>query len=170
MPGHRPEAIANEFLEKSDLTQMQLQKLVYIAHGWTLALTDEALVSEEPRAWDYGPVFPGLREHVKYAGKEPLRSRIHKNDNNPFAFFENKDRGEPYKAVLTADERLILDTVWDRYGHLSAFDLSNLTHRNGTPWSIVYRSPAGRSSPISNRLIKEHYLEIAKQAKSKNAA
>lgn len=73
MPNHRPEAIANEFLRKSGvLTQMQLQKLAYMTHGWNLAVNGEPLVDREPEAWDRGPVFPDLREHIKAAGSRPI--------------------------------------------------------------------------------------------------
>ena len=51
MPNHRPEAVANRFLELAGdegLTQLQIQKLVYIAHGWTLALYDQPLTRELP--------------------------------------------------------------------------------------------------------------------------
>ncbi len=42
--------IANEFLKMNGamgrLTQMHLQKLVYIAHGWKLALVGEPLADD----------------------------------------------------------------------------------------------------------------------------
>ena len=55
-------AIANAFLqrafnEKKAIGQLKLQKLVYIAHGYYLALTGgNPLVNEPFEAWDYGPV------------------------------------------------------------------------------------------------------------------
>ena len=66
MPNHRPEGVANAFLKKSQkdgtiITQMKLQKLVYIAHGWMLGLSGKPLVNQEPEAWERGPVFPQLR-------------------------------------------------------------------------------------------------------------
>ena len=78
MPNHRPEGIANAFLKKAKqseigVTQMKLQKLVYIAHGWTLALSAKPLVNQEPEAWDRGPVFPELRDHVKKLGQQANR-------------------------------------------------------------------------------------------------
>ena len=77
MSYQRPEAVANEFLKragrgKADLTQMQIQKLVYIAHGWTLAIYDKPLTSIEPEAWDRGPVYPGLREKTTHAGSREI--------------------------------------------------------------------------------------------------
>ncbi len=35
-------------------------KLVYIAHGWTLALLDRPLIMSTIEAWRYGPVIPVL--------------------------------------------------------------------------------------------------------------
>ena len=58
--------IANEFLrlanaQGNSVTHMKLQKLVYLAHGWHLALCDGAtLINEQIEAWDHGPVIRAL--------------------------------------------------------------------------------------------------------------
>lgn len=165
MPNHRPEAIANEFLRRSSgLTQMQLQKLVYIAHGWNLAVNGDALVDREPEAWDRGPVFPDLREHIKSAGSRPIDGLIHENDDNPFAFFGHEGRGRAFEASLTDRERAVIDQVFNRYGRMGAFRLSDLTHMRNTPWHKTYYGEAGRNARISNDLIREHYLELGRRA------
>jgi uncharacterized phage-associated protein len=57
MPAYRVEAIANEFVKRAQaegraLTNMQLQKLPYIAHGWGLALRMRYKITAS---------FPGFR-------------------------------------------------------------------------------------------------------------
>ncbi len=62
MPNHDARAVANEFIKlakkhgKKPLTHMQLQKLVYIAHGWSFALGEEEapLIADTVEAWDWG--------------------------------------------------------------------------------------------------------------------
>ncbi len=160
MPRHRPEAVANEFLRragKAGLTQMQLQKLVYIAHGWTLALTNEPLAAIEPEAWERGPVYPHLRDKISHTGSKPIRDIIRENDDNPFAALGTADRGEEIKSEFGSGETAIIDHVWKRYGHLHGFSLSDLTHAEGTPWHKAYHG-RGRKSPILNGDIKDHYF------------
>ena len=169
MPNHRPEGVANAFLKKSQkdgtiITQMKLQKLVYIAHGWMLGLSGKPLVNQEPEAWERGPVFPQLREHVKNSGSNPIGDLIHENDDSPFAFFSNQLRG----AIITADldeyEQLVIDHVWTRYGQMGPFDLSDLTHQPNTPWSITFENGDGRNCPIDNKLIRNHYSQLAQKS------
>jgi uncharacterized phage-associated protein len=163
----RAVAIANEFLRKqggASLTQMQIQKLVYIAHGWTLALTGNPLTIEEPQAWDYGPVYADLYDHTKLFGRSPIGREITPDDDEPARFFgREKGKRPPYRASLNAVERSIIDQVWSRYGSLSGARLSAVTHQTGTPWSQSY---AGRkNSAITNAMIKEHYCELAERAR-----
>lgn len=159
-------AIANEFLKKPGalgvLTQMQLQKLTYIAHGWNLALNEKRLVTDELEAWDYGPVYPLLYNHAKYFGKSPIPRLITDRDDDKISFFVERT-GKPYEATLTADEREIIDRVWDRYSSYSAFTLSDLTHKPGTPWYETYFG-RGKNAVISDQLITEHYLELARRS------
>jgi uncharacterized phage-associated protein len=164
MPNYRPEALANRFLElagSQGLTQLQIQKLVYIAHGWTLAITGEPLTSTEPEAWDRGPVYRDLRSKISHIGSNRLTRRIHENDDNPFAVFASENRGREITANLNETEEEIISLVWNRYGHLHGFTLSDLTHEPNTPWHNVYHR-RGRNAAISNDEIEEHYSALAK--------
>lgn len=157
---HTPEAVANEFIVLADrsgrkLTQMQLQKLVYIAHGWTLAITGEPLVYGEPHAWQWGPVYPSLYDALKRFGSGPVKSEIRENN------WINLDsaRGEVIVEMFTETERDIIQRVWDQYGDLEAFQLSALTHNDGTPWSVFYDGRQDRGIP--NNAIRDHFLDLA---------
>ena len=72
MPGWSPD-IANEFIRRGlregrAFDQMQLQKLVYIAHGWCLAFSGEPLTGDRPEAWDFGPVYRRLANALQSQG------------------------------------------------------------------------------------------------------
>lgn len=161
----RAVAIANEFLRKpggSALTQMQLQKLVYISHGWTLGLMGQPLTVEEPQAWNYGPVYRDLYDHTKFFGSAPIGRAITPDDDEAARFFLNQPSGAPpYQARLTDQERAIVDTVWTKYGTLSGSSLSSKTHQPLTPWSITYDGGRGKNRTITNELIKQHYVDLA---------
>lgn len=161
----RAVAIANEFLRKAGpagLTQMQIQKLVYFAHGWTLAITDQPLTIEEPQAWNYGPVYADLYDHTKYFGKSSINRLLTPDDDNAARFFLDMPSGKPpYRANLTPAERDIINRVWDRYGNLSGARLSAMTHVPNTPWHQTFAAGKGKNRAIANETIKQHYLDIA---------
>ena len=63
--------ISNYFIQKlhetgHPVTAMKLIKLVYIAHGWYLALNEgKSLINEAIQAWKYGPVIHSLYHKLK---------------------------------------------------------------------------------------------------------
>ena len=62
-------AIANFFLENhKSISPMKLQKLVYFAHGWNLAISNNPLIKEPIEAWDYGPVISTIYNEFKLFG------------------------------------------------------------------------------------------------------
>ena len=124
---YNPIDIANYFLKKygneSKITPMKLVKLVYIAHGWYLGISDKALIDENPEAWKYGPVIPRVYHHFKDYGREAIT--INNFPNNP-------DDNLPEQI------KTFLDKIWEVYGKFSAIQLSAKTHEIGTPWYITW--------------------------------
>lgn len=149
-----PATIANYFLERaaqegSALTPMQLLKLVYIAHGFNLGYGRGRLINEEVQAWRYGPVIHSLYSQVKHYGstavREPLQTGVF-----PWVRDANVD---PTTASL-------LDHVWAGYGHYSGVQLSEMTHRPGSPWWIEWNERGGRNqyfAVIDDDLIRAFY-------------
>lgn len=164
--------VANEFLklahaEGRDLTNMQLQKLVYFAHGWHLAVTGEPLTDDDPRAWDYGPVYRDLWEHLKRYGRQVISRLISEDDINPFARLFNKPPADPYQANLDGQALELIKTVWRKYGGYSAFKLSDLTHMAGTPWDQTYFGEGGKNASIDPKLIEKHYIELGRTSRGR---
>lgn len=170
---YRSVEIANEFLRQPGalgfLTQMQLQKLAYIANGWNWALNGGQLVADPVQAWDYGPVYRDLYDHTKFFGNQPL-SRLITNDDSQAARVFGSRYGDgleapPYGALLSERERAIIQHVWNRYGRLTGTQLSALTHQQGTPWFTSYTT-RGKSAEIPQSEIKAHYDDLAQRAQA----
>jgi len=60
---------------------MQLIKLVYIAHGWTLGLYNQPLIGKQVEAWTYGPVIPSVYHDFKHYGRDPITQQKAKKNN-----------------------------------------------------------------------------------------
>ena len=163
-------AIANEFVrlaagEGRALTQMQLQKLVYIAHGWNLAINGEPLTVDEPEAWEYGPVYKELRRSLRSYGRDQVTREINNCEYVPGAFEDEPDRAA--LAALSDAERAVIARVYRDYGKFHAFQLSALTHRAGTPWTKVYAGGSGKFDGIPAHMIREHFVELARTNRAK---
>jgi uncharacterized phage-associated protein len=156
--------IANEFIRRAKadsraLTQMQLQKLVYIAHGWTLAITERPLTHDEPEAWEYGPVYKELRRALRSYGSDGVSREIKNGEFSSGVFARDDDAVAV--ATLTPDETQIVQRVYSDYSQFHAFQLSALTHKSGTPWTIIYADGNGKYNEIPSSLIRDHFVELA---------
>lgn len=114
--------IADYFLTKSELTPKKIQKLVYYAYSWFIALNnqnenqiDNVLFNEVPEAWIHGPVFPTLYTRFKHYNW----NEVPKNEQN--IVFENDD-------IMS-----FLNDIWSKFGIYSADELEYMTHQE-TPW------------------------------------
>lgn len=124
------------------LTPMQLIKLTYMVHGYSLGMDSKVLIKEDARAWRYGPVYPELYDAVKKFGSSEIPP-------NTLAL----------PAGLEPNVEELVDAVVEHYKDCDAIDLSALTHQPNTPWDITVKS-SGINSPISNDLIESHYKSL----------
>lgn len=122
-----------------DVDEMQLQKLLYFTHGWSLA-------------WRGRPLFPGAFE--AWIGG-PVDDEI----------WRAKRSGHLTAAPTLSDaDRALVDSVIDHYSHLSGKQMSDLTHAAGTPWSLTRGDLppyTGSKRHIPDREIKSHFLALA---------
>lgn len=136
--------VAKERGEK--LTPLQLQKLVFLAHGWSFPLLNRPLVGDRVEAWRYGPVFPELYVALKRYGAtavkevpESARERVTNRVN---------------EVTLDKSEMGVIDLVYEKYGSLSGPMLIELTHQEGSPW---HNTEEG--SEIGYHLIRDFFIE-----------
>lgn len=154
---HAPAAVANRFLELAlreevTLTNMQLQKLPFIAHGWSLALFNRPLIVDEARVWKFGPVYPQLYEALRRYGAGPVTELIHENDDDIF----EDDRGPVIRGKFSPHEEKLLKTIWHAFKTYSGLELSALTHMKDAPWSVAKRL-LGLNSVIPNAISRNYY-------------
>lgn len=154
---YEPLAVANEFIcfdHVVGASHMKLQKLVYCTFGWwfTRHPITEPLLNEEPEVWRHGPVFSSLYQSLAGFGAKKIGLPV----ANIF--------GSPPRVDPEDDEvHDLIRFIWGRYGHMSAFDLSDLTHKPGTPWHQIaeqtdYRVP--RHTKIPPSMIRDEFERI----------
>src|SRR5437016_1983852 len=73
-------ALSNE--SQSPITNLKLQKLVYYAQAWHLAILKKALINEDFQSWAHGPVIPQLYNDYRSNGWKP----IYREDLTPSKF------------------------------------------------------------------------------------
>jgi len=98
------------------ITHLKLQKLVYYAQAWHLAIHKKRLFNAHFEAWAHGPVNPELFQAYREYGF------------NPIPFPEDFEL-----SSYTKNERQFLDEIWDVYGKYDAKYLEHLTHQE-EPW------------------------------------
>jgi len=158
-----PLAIANYFIKLAHDTggvvdAMKLQKLVYFAHGWHLAITGKPLLNERVEAWKYGPVVPSLYQDFKRQGRDAI-------DFPGFRFVDGRRAAPP---MVSADQtRKLLDRVWEVYGHYDSVKLANMSHAQNGPWHRVWEDETMKGEihgvDISDIVIQRYFQELVRQ-------
>lgn len=127
------------------LTNLDIQKLVYFAHGWHLALSDSPLIDEEVQAWKHGPVIPSLYNQFKTYGFDPIPSSKVKRMCSDI-------------TTLDQTEVSFVQAVFSVYKRYSTFELVRLTHAGETPWDRVIKEYGNaRNVVIPDEYMREFF-------------
>lgn len=128
------------------LSNLELQKILYIAEMLSLGETGAPLLSDEFEAWDYGPVLRRVYHHVKGFGAGPVGNVFHR-----VAPLPEGSRGLEFLRRAYAMTRALTP------GQLVAF-----THDDDGAWASVYKP--GYSRPILRPSIVAEYVRRTRPA------
>ncbi len=105
-------------LENDDegISNLKLQKLLYYAKGFYLAIWGKPLFPEKIEAWTHGPVVPEIYHYYKRYGSNPI----------------DQQEYDPLKK-FSKEQIEFLNEIWSVFGQYSAWKLRDMTH-NEKPW------------------------------------
>ena len=141
---------------KYPVTAQKLSKLVYICHGYHLALTGKPLFYEPAEVWQYGPMVREIYYAVKQFAKKPIPAQT----LSGFAATPITELGK--------ESRKIISDVVESYGRYSGNDLSTATAKPGTPWAMMKRA-GGEGEIIPDWLLKTYYSQLVEIMRKESA-
>ena len=158
--------IANYFIVRAQqdgqsLTPMKLTKLIYVAHGWSLALNNRPLINEPVQAWKFGPVIESVYQEFKHYGNDAI-------DCLAIDFDVDSRTGEivtkPHQLTAGDEEtHALLNRVWEVYRNYTGIQLSNWTHLPGSPWYQAWFEEGGFRELhhlISDEIIRDYFAKL----------
>jgi len=166
---YRAAAVANEFLDLADrdgrsITQIEIQKLTYFAHGWNLALKEQPLIGELIEAWRYGPVVRTLYDAFRQFGSDPITKKALSwgiGANGKFGCETPSIKSET--ASDDAYARALILNIWEKYGSLEPFKLVEITHLPDSPWRDAYDR---KLSYIPNDSIRKYFQSLMAEGRN----
>jgi uncharacterized phage-associated protein len=126
--------LVNEKLDER-LSPLKLQKLLYYAQGFHLAIHNKPLFADRIEAWEHGPVVSTVYHIYKRWGARgiPIPKDV------DYSIFSN-------------NEISLLKEVYDVFGQFSAWKLRNMTHAE-PPWDLAFKGNA----TITNTSLKNYF-------------
>jgi len=131
--------VANEFIglglcEQSvpKVDQMKLQKLLFYSQAWYLVHNNAPLFEEDFEAWPHGPVIRDIYTQTVGYGRDRITDKLSELALTEDGFFNFITPN----GVLPKLKDFIKN-VWDTHKSFTGIQLSNATHSDGEPWTIV---------------------------------
>jgi len=123
--------------EREGVTNLKLQKLLYLAQAYYLAKLGRPLFKDPIEAWEFGPVVPKVYKEFKSYKSDPI-------------IIEFDESG------VAPEDKEVLQRIWGAFGGYSAGKLVNITHSHA-PWRTAFESD---NKEISNNSISEYYTPL----------
>lgn len=138
------------------LSNLELQKMLYMADMNFVGLGKGRLLDEDFEAWDFGPVIPSLYHTCKAFGSKRV----------PDVFWGASD-------ISDTPEAAIIESAWKNLRGQNPGRLVENTHWSGGAWAKRYIPGAKGIRITSSDMMDEHKNRIARakaQARKSRAA
>ena len=160
------------------LTPLQVNKMVYIAHGWILGALGRPLIDnrlDQIQAWPTGPIVVHLHNLLRHFRDSPLSlydlyallARQPGSSAEGLVPLPGQMRTERLIELEQRHEEVVqgLKWVYSIYSQYSGGQLVTLTTQDDSPWADQYRrfgvfnrlGLAYAAGHITDRAIREHY-------------
>jgi len=137
------------------ISNLKLQKLLYYAQGWHLAIYGTRLFPDKFQAWVHGPAVPSIYQCYRAFGHRPIEID---------ASLENLS----IRPSLTPQQDEFLNELLGVYFQYNAYTLELMTHRE-TPW-IQARQGIPADEPSQNELdediMKAYFTALRSESES----
>lgn len=151
-------AVANLMLsfasnEGLQLSNLKLQKLLYLAHGYLLSAENRPLIRGGFEAWAYGPVSRTAYHAFKQFDATPITAPA-------LRFDPVNRRHEHFDVEFDQLSVFAIEEVVRVFGAWPEFELVEFTHQPETPWSITVENAKGAVNVgmvIDDDLIRTHF-------------
>lgn len=152
--------VANYIASKILCTHLKLEKLVYLAYADYLCKYHSKLFEDQIYAFTHGPVVNSVYEMFKRSGASYVDPQDYDGEMQKTVYVKEMPAKSRILFAKHGVEKIqSIDQTISNYGELTAGQLVDLTHRDGSPWSRVDSSRAYQL--ISDSLIERyHSVEI----------
>lgn len=131
--------IQMNFEDSEYITNLKLQKLLYYAQGYYMALKNKPLFNEDFEAWEHGPVIRKIYNEYKSNGSKGI------------------EYNEDFNVAIDKETERILEKIYEEYGQYTAWKLRNMTHEE-SPWKKTKRNEV-----ISKEKIMDYFKSKVKE-------
>lgn len=132
--------VADWFLNQDTMTHKKLEKLIYLAYSYTLAILNQKLFDDKFYAYVHGPIVKQIyNKYQDYGLSEIGKINI--------------------KPKFDADTEDVLEQVWQVYGKYDGIELESIV-RQTMPWQKARQGISnldGRGCKISQKDIADYF-------------
>jgi uncharacterized phage-associated protein len=126
------------------MAYIKLLKLLYLAEREAMAKWGESISGDRFVSMPHGPVLSQTYDLIKgHSGSQSFWNEIIQDESNYEVSLKNSVHNDTFDELSIAELEL-LDETFQRYGHMSRFQIIEYTHDHCPEW----QDPNGSSYPI----------------------
>ncbi len=154
--------------EGGELDKLKLIKLMYLLDREAINQRGVPIVGGNYKSFFWGPVISDVLDLINHRNNSGWNTAISPLIGPPDKEWNIKAVADPGRDHLSDRELNLLNSVWEKFGHMTGKELSSWTHEHVTEWEELKSG----SKPIEIEEIGRalHFSEGSIQALTEQAA